>query len=104
MSASAYAWMSALRARLGGADQQRVAELGVVVRQVEAADDAAARKLGEHGRHRPIELQHRLVEARPFERELHALDARERGDQLVGARDGDSFATRARPSGPNKLR
>ena len=51
-------------ARFGGADQQRVAELRVVVRQVEAADDAAARELGEHGRHGPIEQQHGLVEAR----------------------------------------
>ena len=61
-------------------------ELGVVGRQVEAADDAATRELGQHGRHGAIELQHRLVEARAIERELHALDARERGDELVGAR------------------
>src|SRR5690348_10400686 len=70
-------------ARLGGADQQRVAELGVVDRQVEAADDAAARQLRQHRRDRAVEQQHGLVEARLLERQLHALDARQRRDQLL---------------------
>ena len=56
----------------------------------------------EHRRHRAIELQHRLVEARPLERELHALDARQRRDQLVACARCESLATRARPSGPSK--
>ena len=71
-------------ARLGGADQQRVSELGVISRQVEATDDTATREFGQHRRHRPVELQHRLVKARSFKRELHAFHANQCGDELVG--------------------
>src|SRR5690349_3382250 len=73
-------------AGLGRADQQSVPQFGVIVRQVEATDDAASRKFGDDGRHRTIEQQHRFVESRAIKRELHALDARERSDELVGAR------------------
>ena len=65
------------------------------------ADDAAARELPGSRRPPAVELQHRLVEARLLERELHALHARQRRHQLVRARMAMPFASRARsPSGP----
>src|SRR5690348_14302628 len=72
-------------ARLGGADQQSIAELGVVGREIEATDDSAARELRDDGRDRAIEQKHGLVEARLVERELHALHLRQRGHELVRA-------------------
>ena len=72
-------------ARLGGADQQRVSELGVIGRQIETTDDTATREFGQHRRHRPVELQYRLVEARSFKRELHAFHANQCSHELVGA-------------------
>src|SRR5688572_30061568 len=54
-------------ARLGGADQQRIAQLRIIRRQVVTADDAVTRKVGDHRRHRPIEQQHGFVETRLVE-------------------------------------
>ena len=51
----------------------------------------------EHGRDRPVELQHRLVEARPGKGRAHAGQLPERRDEIVGARDaGARDARKAR--------
>ena len=74
VSASAYASMSASRARFGGAHQQRIAELGIVVATGRSRRRCRGARARRARRHRAVELQHGLVEARAVERELHALD------------------------------
>src|SRR6516225_8459039 len=71
---------------LGGAHQQRVAELGVIGAEVEPAEDSAAHERLEDRRDRTVELQHRLVKVRARECEAHTRHARECRGELARAR------------------
>ena len=62
---------------LGSTDQQRRAEFRKMTRQMSKPPTRcrASPAALEHRRHRPIQLQHRLVKARRVERRPHAADA-----------------------------
>ena len=63
-----------------------MAESVVMLGKIEAAENATIRKRAQHRRHRPIEQYHRFVKIGVGERGTHSGQARQRADELRGAR------------------